>query len=189
MFLIIGLGNPGEKYENTRHNLGFEVINKLRETCKFPNFKFHKKSNAFTAEGQIENEEIILAEPQTFMNLSGSAAPPLIDYYHVEQKGIVIIHDDIDIPFGKIRISKDSGSGGHKGVSSFIENLGTKNFIRIRIGILPDFGKPEKVENFVLKKFTKSEEKILEEIIKKVIEAIEILIKDGLEKAMNEFNQ
>jgi peptidyl-tRNA hydrolase, PTH1 family len=189
MFLIIGLGNPGEKYENTRHNIGFTAVKKLREKNNFSDFKFHKKSNALIADGLIGNEKIILAQPQTFMNLSGSTASVLSDYYQIEQKNIIIIHDDIDIPLGQIKISQDSGSGGHKGVESIINNLSTKNFTRIRIGILPNFGKPEKVEDFVLKKFSKEEGKILEEVIIKITGAIEILIKDGPEKAMNKFNK
>jgi peptidyl-tRNA hydrolase, PTH1 family len=168
MNLIIGLGNPGEKYENTRHNIGSRIIEELEP---------------------LALTKLILAKPTTFMNESGKAVKSLARRYKVKADDLIVIHDDIDLPLGKIKISQGSGSAGHKGVGSIIENLGTKDFIRIRIGILPDSGKPENVEDFVLKKFSKEEEKILEEVIEKTTEAIKILIQDGPEKAMNEFNK
>ena len=156
MFLIVGLGNPGEKYENTRHNIGFRIIDELES---------------------LGLEKVILAKPKTFMNESGKTVKLLVTRYKLPVTNLFVIHDDIDLPLGKIRISKGSGSAGHKGVQSIIDALGTKNFTRIRIGICPEAGKPESVEKFVLQKFTKSEQKILEQVILTVIQEIEKITK------------
>ena len=169
MFLIVGLGNPGKKYENTRHNVGSRIIDELES---------------------LEFGKVILVKPATFMNESGKAIKSLYTKYKIrDTRYLIIVHDDIDLPLGSIKISKGSGSAGHKGVQSIIDTLGTKNFLRLRVGIQPKSGKPDRAEDFVLKKFTKSEEKILKEIIGKSLSAIETIIKDGPEKAMNEFNQ
>lgn len=164
MKIIVGLGNPGEKFEGTRHNLGFAVLNKMQKENKFPNFSLNKKLKTEISEGILNEEKIILAKPQTFMNLSGGAVSLLMKYY---KKGeLIIIHDDVDIALGKIKESNNSGSAGHKGVQSIIDSLKTKEFKRIRIGILPQKGKPSDIDKFVLKKFSETEEKIIKEIIK-----------------------
>lgn len=186
MLLIAGLGNPGPKYQKTRHNLGFRAVEEFQKENNFPNFKFSKKFNAEISEGILGQEKIILAKPQAFMNLSGQSVKSLI--LNLKPKTLIVIHDDIDLPLGKIKISKDSGAGGHKGVESIINYLKNKNFIRIRVGIQPGKGKPENVENFVIKNFTKEEEKILQETISKTTKAIEILLRNGIEKAMNGYN-
>lgn len=151
MILIIGLGNPGKKYKYTRHNVGFQVIDKLVK---------------------IKRKGWILAKPQTFMNQSGKAVKALIKFNKTNPENLWIIHDDIDLPLGKIRISKGRGSGGHKGVQSIINELGTKDFWRLRIGVSLKSGKPQNVEKFVLQNFTKSEEKILKDVIKETIQEI-----------------
>jgi PTH1 family peptidyl-tRNA hydrolase len=214
MVLIVGLGNPGKKYQKTRHNIGFRVVDfffeKNRDRSNFSNFKFEKKFPALISEGKFDNEKIILAKPQTFMNESGKAVKSLIknfSYFKLQINATAIIwslwvvHDDIDIPLGKIKISIGRGSAGHKGVESIIKELGTlkeslqlatgqaKNFVRFRIGIQPESGKPKNVEKFVLQKFNKEEEKIVKEVIKKTVEAIEFSLKEGLEKAMSKFNK
>ncbi len=176
MILIVGLGNPGKKYLNTWHNIGFLAIDRFREINSFPDFKLSKKFNSLISEGFIKKEKIILAKPQTFMNNSGNAIRVIIDFYKIKPVNFVVIHDDIDLLLGKIRISKNSGSAGHKGVESIINKLKTKNFNRIRIGIQPKKGKPKKVENFVLQEFNKSKEKIIKEIVEKTIEAIKSVI-------------
>lgn len=168
MFLIVGLGNPGKKYENTRHNVGSRIIDELKS---------------------LNLINVVLAKPTTFMNESGKAVKGLINKFQIPKSKIIVVHDDIDLPLGKIRISKSSGSAGHKGVESIIKNLGTKDFIRFRIGIMPETGKPKDVENFVLRKFTGEEEKILKETIKKTAEAIEFFLKEGLEKTMNKYSE
>ncbi len=173
MILIIGLGNPGKQYKSTRHNIGFRVIDELAREYNFPDFRLQKKSNALISEGAIGGEKTILAKPQTFMNNSGKAAKALINYYKIQTENLWVINDDIDLPLGKIKISGNQGAAGHKGVTSIIEELKTKDFWRIRIGIRPEKGKPKNVEKFVLQKFTKEEERILKEVIKEIIQEIE----------------
>ena len=208
MFLIVGLGNPGRKYQETRHNIGFQVVDELRSSLhfatarvvdefarenknNFPKFKFAKKFNAEISEGILGGEKILLAKPQTFMNLSGKSVKPLTNFYKITPPGLVVIHDDIDILLGKIRISKGRGAAGHKGVESIIKGLKTKNFVRFRIGIKPKpyTLTPKTLDNFVLKKFNKKEEKLVKEVIQKTAEAIEMVLEEGLEKAMNKFNK
>lgn len=184
MILIVGLGNPGKKYENTRHNVGFMAADLIKESLGLPDFEFDKKSNSFFS----KDENIIVVKPDTYMNLSGQAVSSLSGYYKIKKEGAIIIHDDIDLPMGQIKISKDRGSAGHKGVESIISNLGTKNFTRIRIGILPASGKPEKTEDFVLKKFSKEEKIIIDQAVAKSVEAIRMMLEEGPEKAMNIFN-
>jgi peptidyl-tRNA hydrolase, PTH1 family len=156
MFLIIGLGNPGKKYENTRHNIGSRVIDELES---------------------LNLENIILAKPKTFMNESGKTVKGLINKIRIQNSKLIVIHDDIDLPIGKIKIVKNRGSAGHKGVESVIRELKTKDFYRARIGICPEAGKPKNVEKLVLQNFTKDEEKTLKEVIKQTTEEIKKLIK------------
>lgn len=153
MILIVGLGNPEKKYAKTRHNIGFRVIDTLRN--------------------ELSDKDIILLKPETFMNDSGRATKAMISYYKIPLENLYVIHDDIDLPFGNIRVSKDSSSAGHKGVQSIIDELGTQNFTRIRIGIRPQH--EIDTTKFVLQKFSKEEEKQLKEIIKKAVEEIKLL--------------
>jgi len=191
MKIIVGLGNPGEKFKKTRHNVGFMVIDVFAEKNNFPKFKFSKKFNSLMSEGVIDDEKIILAKPQTFMNNSGVAVKKILSSTRTTRPGLVVIHDDIDLPLGEIKISKGRGSAGHKGVQSIIEKLGTNEFIRLRVGILPGHplgpGKPKNPEKFVLQKFTK--EKIMEKAIDKALNALGLIVKESVEKAMNEYNK
>lgn len=189
MILIIGLGNPGIKYEYTPHSIGFLVIDFLKKKNNFPDFRLDKKSKALISESSLSNKRIVLAKPQTFMNESGKAIAALAKKHKLKPENILVVHDDIDLPFGKLRIVKNRGPAGHKGVESIINPLGTKNFIRVRIGIrLAPEKKTKNLQNFVLKKFGKEEEKILQEIIGKAATAIESFLDEGIEKAMNRFN-
>lgn len=163
MIIIIGLGNPGEKFKDTRHNIGFEVLNKIKEENDFPDFAFSKKFNSQVSKGILNQEKTILAKPQTFMNSSGKSVKALTQYY--KKAKLIIVHDDIDILLGKVKFSKDSGSAGHKGVESVINNLGTKDFMRLRIGIVPLKGKPLETEKFVLQKFTQKERLVIKNTI------------------------
>lgn len=140
MMLIIGLGNPGKKYEHTRHNIGHMIIDQLKKN---------------------ELGDLIIAKTETFMNFSGQAVGSLTKNYKLQTKNLIVVHDDIDIPLGEFKIQKGRGAAGHKGVQSIINELKTNDFWRIRIGICPKRGKPENVEKFVLQKFTKEERKIL----------------------------
>ncbi len=185
--LIAGLGNPGNKFTHTRHNTGFMAIDKIAANFRFPIFpawrdpgtrdNFQSNFNAQISNGVYENQKIILAKPQTFMNESGKAIKAIADYYKISIDNIIIIHDDLDISLGKYKIVRDRSSAGHKGVQSIINELGTKDFFRIRIGITPLTGQSIPAENFVLKKFTKDEQKIIDEIIEKVCKEIETIIK------------
>lgn len=188
MKIIIGLGNPGKKYENTWHNIGFLTIDDFIKENNFPELKKSEKFNALISEKKYEEENIILAKPETYMNESGKAVKSLMDFYKLSADEIIIIHDDIDLLAGKIKISTDRGSAGHKGAQSIFDETKHKDFTRIRIGISPDFEKSRKAESVVLKKIGKSEEVLMEKSIKKAVEAINTLIKDGLEKAMNKYN-
>ncbi|MDI6602826.1 MAG: aminoacyl-tRNA hydrolase [Patescibacteria group bacterium] len=184
MFLVVGLGNPGKKYESTRHNLGFKVVDEIAATFQFSIFNFHSIFNAQISKGKINGKKIILAKPQTFMNLSGKSVKPLINFYKITLPDLVVIHDDIDLSLGKIKIVKNRGAAGHKGVESIIKELKTKDFVRFRIGILPKTGKPKNPEKFVLEKFNKEEEKILKKVIKKTVEAIEMATRTEIEKTI-----
>lgn len=153
MFFVVGLGNPGKKYEGTRHNAGFMALDAL------------EKENSLL--------NIHLLKPNTFMNNSGIAVKKELKKLKLKAQDLIVVHDDIDLPLGTIKVSTNRGSAGHKGVQSIIEALGTKNFTRIRIGIQPMAGKPENVESFVLRKFTKDEREILKSVMKNFSNAIE----------------
>lgn len=189
MKLIVGLGNPERIYANTRHNIGFMCVNHF---AKKHGIEFDKKqANARTGEGEIDGERVILARPQTHMNLSGESVRRLVEKHHVDPADLIVIHDDLDLPLGKIRIRQGGSAGGHKGIKSIINHLGTGDFIRIKIGI----GRPEAardkeecVIDHVLSSFNSGERKIISETIPRVTEAVSCLLKEGLTAAMNEFN-
>jgi peptidyl-tRNA hydrolase, PTH1 family len=179
MYLLVGLGNPGKKYEKTRHNVGFMVVDEFAKQHSFPDFALSKKHATLVSEGVLNQVRVILMKPQTFMNNSGKAVASLVSLRFLKlsetkelAKELVVVHDDIDIPLGKIRISQGRGSAGHKGVESIIQSLGTKNFARIRIGIQPVKGKPKDVETFVLQAFKKTELPLLESAIDQTTESL-----------------
>jgi len=179
MKLIIGLGNPGKKYEKTRHNFGFLVIDKLAKKICIDEWKIKMQFNANITQGNFNDEKIILAKPQTFMNNSGLAVKSIANYYKIDNQGILIIHDDIDLKLGDIKIQKNRGSAGHNGVESIINHLKTKDFIRIRIGIKQtDQETNIEVEKFVIQNFSKNEEKKINQIIKKAVDLITTTLKD-----------
>ena len=206
MQLIIGLGNPEKKFENTWHNIGFIIIEKLQSKLEdFSHWEKEKNLSSEISKGIINNEKIILAKPLTFMNLSGKAVKLLLSYFFNSKikelsKHLWIIHDDIDLPLGKIKIVKNRGTAGHKGLESIIKelkiskkNLGLsqeeiKNFVRFRVGIQPKNGKPKNMENFVIKKFNNKDKETIKEIIEKTTEAIEFSLKQNIDRAMNKFN-
>ncbi len=163
MYLIVGLGNPGKKYKNTRHNVGFIALDEITKNPKFQMTNDQSNLNVKISKGTINDQKVVLAKPQTFMNESGRAVKKIIEHWKLKIENLIIIHDDIDIPLGKIKVSVGRGSAGHKGVESIIKTLGTKDFTRIRIGICPLSGKPKDVENFVLKNFTAKELPLLKQ--------------------------
>jgi peptidyl-tRNA hydrolase, PTH1 family len=176
MKLIIGLGNPGQKYVATRHNLGFIFLDKLKERWSCPEFKLENKFDAEISQGKINGAKIILAKPQNFMNLSGEAVKKIIAFYKIKLADLLIIHDDIDIFCGKYKLATDSTSAGHNGVQSIIDNLGTKKFARLRIGIkneLADNATPQmETSDFVLGKMSPDEMKKISAIEAAVLEEI-----------------
>jgi len=181
MILIVGLGNQDKKYLKTRHNLGFQVID---EFATKRGLKFSKKNTTLISRDEFYGKEIIIAKPLTFMNNSGKSVKSLITNYRIKITNIWVVHDDIDIPLGKIRIVKNRGAAGHKGVQSIINEIGTKDFVRFRIGICPK-EKPKSVDRFVIQIFNKKEG----EIIENGCQAIEIALIEGLEKAKQKYNQ
>jgi len=189
MFLLIGLGNPEKKYFQTRHNLGFRVIDKLRERYQFPEFNRQEKFRALVSQGRIKNQKIILVKPQTYMNRSGESVKKITDFFRLPLENLWVVHDDIDLPLGRLRISFNLGSAGHRGIESIIQSLDSQAFVRFRLGIrnFSEENKPD-INKFVLDKFSKEEKKIVREMIEKTIKAIEVGIGEGIWKAMNEFN-
>ncbi len=186
MIIIIGLGNPGEQYKNTRHNVGFMTVDKFAERNNFVDFEIQKKFNALVSKGLLNQKEILLLKPQTFMNNSGKSAQKLVSTIKDKVEDIIVIHDDIDLPTGKIKIVKERGSAGHKGVESIIKNIGNTNLIRFRIGI----GQEERTEalKIVLEGFSGLEQEKIDEAVLKSTDALNLFISDGLEKTMDRYN-
>lgn len=183
MKIIIGLGNPGKKYENTRHNTGRTAAEYFAKKNSLKDFILDKKSNSLIS----KNNKVLIALPETFMNKSGNTVGKLIRPKK-ELRNLVIIHDDLDLHLGKIKISYGKNSGGHKGVESVMRMLKTKNFWRIRIGIVGGKKKPEDILKFIIGKFKPTEEKEFKKVLKKVSDALEIIIESSPERAMSEFN-
>jgi len=200
MKLIVGLGNPGEKHEKTRHNMGFMIIDALFKdnSSSQASFGEQKKFQAQIAEINWQPkkgtpEKVILAKPETYMNNSGLAVSSIVKFYKIDAQDIWIVHDEVDLPLGGMKIRLGGSSAGHKGVESIIENLGTEMFWRFRIGIGAQHGKlPSKkvkpIDNFVLGEFMDSERGKAREIVKKARKSLEDALEEGLEKAMNRFN-
>lgn len=168
MILIVGLGNPDKKYEKTRHNVGFLALDSL---VKNKDWKKSKNADCLYTKVQMFNKNIEFIKPLTFMNNSGKCVRYIKRKHSINLKDIIIIHDDIDLKLGIVKVSKNAGSAGHKGVQSIINELGTKDFTRIRIGIKPNFDVDTEI--FVLKKFSKKEKEIIEKVIEEVIEIIQ----------------
>lgn len=175
MKLIVGLGNPGEKYAKTRHNAGFVLLDEIRKHFNFPEFKLEKKFEAEISEGILKGEKTILVKPQAFMNVSGKSVRSILDFYKLSPSDLTIAHDDLDIEIGKWKISEDSRAAGHNGAQSVIDHLGTQAFKRIRLGVEKAGGRSERAEpgiDFVLKNFTKEEETLILKISDKIISSL-----------------
>lgn len=185
MYLIVGLGNPEEEYSNTRHNMGFDTINKI---AKQYNIEVNKnKFKGLCGSGIIENKKVILLKPQTYMNLSGESIKETMDFYKIQKENLIIIYDDIDLEAGIIKIRKKGGPGTHNGMKSVISNIKTQEFARVRVGI----GKPERKEQlieYVIGKIPDKDQKTLDEATTKSKEALIEIIKNGVDIAMNKFN-
>lgn len=187
MYIIVGLGNPGRQYKGTRHNIGFQVIDEI--ASKHHIDVTEKKHKALVGKGMIQGEKVILVKPQTFMNLSGESVRSVIDYYKIdEMTELILILDDVSLPPGQLRIRKKGSAGGHNGLKNIILHLNHDVFMRIRIGIGE---KPSGYDlaDFVLGHFAKEEEELVMQSIKDASEAVEVLLTDGPDKAMNRFNK
>lgn len=184
-YLLIGLGNPGRQYSDTRHNVGFMLIDRLAVRLNARGMKVQSKAIVTTA--THEARKLILAKPQTYMNLSGQAAQGLLNFYKLPMENMLVAHDDLDIPFGTIRIRPKGGPGGQGGMASTIEQLGTKDFPRLRIGIGRPPGRMDPAA-YVLQSFKRDEMKVLSEIIDRAADAALEFVVNGLDKAMNKFN-
>jgi len=186
MKLIFGLGNPGEEYKDTRHNIGFLFIDRLSELYKIPLDIY--KFQTLMGKGKIVGEKIILVKPLCFVNEAGKSLYEVKQNYEVKNEDIIVISDDVDLERGRIRIASKGGDGGHKGLRSIIQYLGTSNIPRIRIGI----GRPEEkmdLRDYVLGNFTFEERKIIKESIDRATRAIKVIVLEGIEEAMREFNK
>ncbi len=185
MFLILGLGNPGKRYQGTRHNIGFAVLEELAARWRVA--LNHKSFHALWGRGEIEGRSVLLAMPQTYMNLSGQAARELTDYFKLEVSKTIVVHDDLDLPVGSIRLKSRGGDAGHKGLKSIIAHLGSADFHRVRIGV----GKPadkRRVEDYVLEKFHPEEAPVIQDVIPRAAEAAQTIILSGMQQAMAKYH-
>lgn len=190
MKLIVGLGNPGKFYADNRHNIGFMCLSHFAKAHKIP-FN-NKQGKARVGLGEVGGEKVVLARPQTFVNLSGESVQRLLQRYGITPDNLIVIHDDLDLPLGRIRVRKGGSSAGHRGINSIISEIGTPEFIRIRVGI----GRPleetdardDAVKDYVLGDFTADEEPVITDVISKVSAAVLCLISEGLTVCMNKFN-
>jgi PTH1 family peptidyl-tRNA hydrolase len=178
--LIVGLGNPGIEYQSSPHNLGFEVIDCLANECGVE--VRNRQGKALTARAQIGPEQVLLAKPETFMNLSGLSVQELLAKHEFRpETDLIVIYDELDLPLGTIRIRERGSSAGHNGMKSIIGSLGTQEFLRIRMGVAP--------ETKILKPFRKAQRKAVDEMIATAAEAVEVILKEGRAAAMNRFNR
>lgn len=185
MYVIVGLGNPGKKYNITRHNIGFEVAD---EFARENNIKMNKtKFKAVIGEGNIFGQKVVVVKPQTYMNLSGESVMSIMNFYNLDIENLIVVYDDIDLDVGKLRIRKKGSGGSHNGMRNIIYLLKKDEFPRVRIGV----GRPQAGRNladFVLSRFSKEEQEIVIPVVKDAVSAIETIIKDDLDLAMNRYN-
>lgn len=188
--LIVGLGNPEPKYEQTRHNIGFAAVDAASRSWQIPMSENRKFQGAF-GEGKLNADKIRLLKPLTYMNNSGMAIRAVTDWYKLPPSSLLVIYDDMDLPLGKIRLRLSGSAGGHNGMKSAIAHLGTQNFPRLRIGIGKAQGtttNDSSTVSYVLGRFSTAENQIVSEVLQLVLEAVELAVKQGIEKAMNRYN-
>lgn len=187
MFLIVGLGNPTLQYEGTRHNVGFDVIDLLAD--KYNITVETRKGRAYIGKGMIEGKKVILAKPQTYMNLSGESVRSLVDYYKIDEESeLLVVYDDVSLSVGQLRIRKKGSAGGHNGIKNMISHLDTDVFMRIKIGVGE---KPKKYDlaDYVLSRFSKAEREQMEEGYEKAVKAAVMILNGETDAAMNEYNR
>lgn len=184
MWLIVGLGNPGNKYARTRHNIGFSVVDRLSGEYNIP---LQEKDAYVIGKGAIEGNQIVLLKPLAFMNRSGLAVKKILKKSTIQPNELIVIHDDLDLEPGMLKIRKNGSSGGHRGVESIIQEIGTKDFIRVKVGIGRDNDMP--VEQYVLSNFRPAEKNIVKDAIIRTVQAVAAITTEGVERAMNRFNR
>lgn len=185
MFLIVGLGNPEPEYSNTRHNMGFNVINEITKSTGITVLK--SKFNALYGNGEINNKKVVLVKPQTYMNLSGESIIKFKKFYKIQNKNIIVIYDDMDLNIGTIRIRKNGGAGTHNGMKSVVENLKSEEFPRIRLGIGTSENKEDLI-NYVTGQIPKKEKEILDKEVEIARDSVLEILENGVDIAMNKFN-
>ncbi len=186
MRIIIGLGNPTDKYQGTRHNVGWDAITRISDDYRIPlNQKRHK---ALCGSGYIEGEKVILAQPLTYMNLSGESVRELVDFYKVDPEDVIIIYDDVSLDVGQLRLRKKGSPGGHNGIKSIISHLGTNEFPRIKVGV-GDRPKDWDLADYVLSRFKGEEQAAIREALKETSEACRMIITVGMDAAANQYNK
>ncbi len=184
MWVIAGLGNPGRRYSRTRHNIGFMVVEEIAHRHKI-DFK-DKKEGYSIGKGSIEEHDTLLIEPLLYMNISGPVIKNILRKFNIRPENLIVIHDDLDMETGKLKIRRTGSSGGHKGVESIIQSIGSKDFIRLKIGIGREDG--VSAEDYVLSKFRRHEIAIIKDTMQKAADAICSIVLDSVDKAMNKFN-
>lgn len=186
MYIIVGLGNPGKEYQNTRHNIGFDVIDKLAEEESIS--VLEKKHKAIIGKGYVGGQKCVLAKPQTFMNLSGESVRELIDYYKVDESSeLIVISDDISLDVGQIRVRKKGSAGGHNGLKNIISHLGHGDFMRVKMGV-GEKPKGWDLADYVLGRFSGPERKMMDEAALQAVEAIRMMVAGEADAAMNQYN-
>ena len=190
MRLIVGLGNPGKKYQYTRHNIGFRILDAFVADNVEIDVKWKNNFFSQTLQYKYKDQKIIFAKPQTYMNLSGMAVKQIIDYYDITEEQILVVYDDIHLSLGNLRVRKRGSSGGHRGIESIIKSLGTEEFPRLRIGIKND-SLLQKMDypSFVLSNFSAQEERDLPELVSNAVQALEDILRYGFDYAMSEYNR
>lgn len=183
MWAIVGLGNYGSKYIKTRHNLGFMALEAIAESS---GIALQEKRDYLIGKGSMAGHDVLLTEPLTFMNNSGIAVRDVFKRFNILPENLIVIHDDLDMETGKLKIKKNGSSGGHRGIESIIQNIGTKEFIRVKIGIGRDI--EMLAEDYVLKKFRRDELPLIKDAIKRAVDAVAAIVSEGVTKAMNKFN-
>lgn len=185
-WIVAGLGNPGEQYEYTRHNAGFLVADALGDKGDFPIQKL--KYHALTNTAEIGGQGVLVMKPTTFMNLSGEAVGEAARFYKIPADHVLVISDDVDLPLGKLRIRRSGSAGGHNGLKSIIQHLGTDQFPRLRVGVGDKPNPDYDMADWVLSKVTGEDRKLLDETVKRAADAVECILKNGVEQAMNKYN-
>ncbi len=197
MHLIVGLGNPGPAYAATRHNMGSRIVHAFRERFDFPSFKRNTYMNALIAEGNVDDQRVMLLLPQTYMNRSGEAVRQVVQRA-AKMPELIVVQDELDLPLGKMKISHGRGAGGHHGIESIMQHMGGTDFVRLRIGISPSMGKGkdeasshkqmEEGQDFVLGNFDAGEELEVARVVKEAIEALVMVVHEGWSAAAQQFN-